>query len=99
LETAISEELTKLGQERVDPAVLDRARVKLATDQLRSLRDNGTLARMLTFYQTVAGDWHYLTTYADRVAAITPEDLRQTAARYFVGRNRTVVTLSREDQP
>ena len=98
LEKAIYEELNRLTTEVVSSEELERARNQLATDQLRGLRDNGRLARMLTFYQSVSGDWRYVVTYDKNVAEITGDDIRRTAERYLKPTNRTVITLSRQEE-
>jgi predicted Zn-dependent peptidase len=50
---------------------------------------------MLTYYQTIAGDWRYLVTYDREVATITPEEVMAVARAYFVPANRVVVTLDK----
>lgn len=96
VEAAITSELTRLVQEPVLEAELTRARNRLRVDLLRQLKENDGLARMLTYYQTVAGDWRYLTRYDQAVATITAAEVQAVAARYFVPENRTVATLGRE---
>ncbi len=95
VEAAIDEELKRLATVPVSEADLEKARNRLATDRLRYLRDNGGLARMLTYYQTIAGDWRYIIDYDDVVAGITAEEIMAVAASYFTPKNRTVAILSR----
>jgi predicted Zn-dependent peptidase len=95
VEEAIYLELERLGREPVTSAELEKARNRLRTDFLRVLRGNDGLARMLTYYQTVADDWRYLVTYDQEVANITPEEIMAAARRYFIPTNRTVVSLAR----
>lgn len=96
VETALLAELQRLAAEPVTSAELEQARNRLRVDRLRGLRENEGLARMLTFYQTVAGSWRYLVDYDQAVASITPEEVQQTARRYLVPTNRTVVVLEKE---
>ena len=51
---------------------------------------------MLTFYQTVAGDWRYLVNYDRVMETITAEEIVEVARRYFRTENRTVASLSKE---
>ncbi len=97
VEEAIFAELERLTREPVPEAELQRARNRLQTDHLRMLRQNNGLARMLTYYQTVAGDWRYLVDYDEVIAGLTAEDVMQTARRYFRPENRIVTTVSREE--
>ncbi len=95
VETAIYQELDRLAREPVSPEELEMVRNRLRTDRLRYLKENSGLARMLTYYQTVAGDWRYLVTYDDFIAEVTPNDIMQVASRYFRPENRTVAVLHR----
>jgi len=67
------------------------------TDQLRQLRSNSGLSRLLTSYQTLAGDWRYVTNYQREIEKLTVEDIKHVANTYFTESNRTVVVLKRED--
>lgn len=95
VEQAIYAELEKLATEPVAEADLVRSRNRLATDRLRSLQGNGGLARMLTYYQSVSGDWRYLVDYDAQVAGITAEEIMAVAKTYFTSENRTVATLNK----
>ena len=96
VEAAIYRELEKLASTPVSAAELEQARNRLRTDRLRYLQGNAGLARMLTYYQVVAGDWHYLVDYDAVVAGLSAEDVRQTAATYLVPDNRTVAILGKQ---
>jgi predicted Zn-dependent peptidase len=96
VETAILAELERLRNEPVSATELAKARNRLLTDNLRALRSNNGLARMLTTYQTLAGDWRYLVSYEERISKLTDEDIRKTAQRWFIPSNRTVVVLQRK---
>lgn len=98
LETAIYAELDKLKNELVGDDELTKVRNRLLTDQLRQLRSNSGLARLLTSYQSLAGDWRYLVNYAAEIEKLSAEDLREVANRYLNESNRTVVVLQREDK-
>ncbi len=50
------------------------------TDQLRHLRSNSGLARILSSYQSIIGDWSYLVTFADKIDALTAEDIHDLVA-------------------
>ncbi len=98
LESAIYAELDKLKDELVDEEELTKVRNRLLTDQVRQLSSNSGLARLLTSYQSLAGDWHYLVSYAEEIDKLSAEDLKQVANRYLTKSNRTVVVLQREDE-
>lgn len=95
VEEAIYRELKRLADEAVSEADLERVRNRIRVDFLRNLQKNDELAHMLTYYQSVAGDWRYLVRYDQELASITPAEIQGAAARYFRKENRTVVTLAR----
>lgn len=92
---AIYQELDRLAREPVPADELQKARNRLRADRLRMLKENEGLARMLTYYETVAGDWRYLVNYDDVIATITAEDVMKVASTYFRPTNRTVAVLRR----
>ena len=98
VEAAVEEQLHRLASEPVSDEELALARKSLRVRRLRQMQSNARLAGMLTEYQIVAGDWHYLTTYDQQIATVTPEDVMETARSYFSAANRTVVTLGRQPQ-
>jgi predicted Zn-dependent peptidase len=96
VEKAVSAELERLAREPVPPEELEKVRNRLRIDHLRRLKNNQGLARMLTYFQIVAGDWHYATNYDSEIMKITAEDVKAAAAAYLVAENRTVAVLSKE---
>jgi len=98
VEAAIIKELDRLKNEDVSAMELQKARNRLLTDNLRALRSNAGLARMLTTYQVLAGDWRYMVSYEARISELTAEDIRKTAQRWFTPQNRTVVVVQRGEK-
>jgi len=100
VEEAITEELERLAKEPVSEEELETARKRLRTDRLRYLNGNSGLARMLTYYQTVAGDWRYMVNYDAEIASVTAAEVMEAARLYFDPSNRTVARLvAREKTP
>ena len=98
LESAIYEELERLKREPVSPKELERVINNLDADMMRALRSNSGLASQLAMYQALAGDWRYVVTSRDKVAAVTAADVQRVAARYFTKSNRTVGVLVKKSQ-
>jgi predicted Zn-dependent peptidase len=96
VEKAIYSELSRLGAETVASPEMEKARNRLRVDHLRRLKSNSGLARMLSYFQIVAGDWRYLTEYDREIVKVTAQDLKGTAAAYFTKENRTVAVLGKE---
>ena len=96
VEAAIVAELERLRSEEVSATELAKARNRLLTDNLRALRSNSGLARLLTTYQTVTGDWRYLVSYEERLNELTAADVQAVARAWFTPQNRTVVVVTRD---
>lgn len=95
VEALIYAELERLKTEPVSEVELNRARNRLVTDNLRSMRSNSGLASMLSSYEAISS-WRYLTTYADKLAEIDSAMLIAFANRYLTDDNRTLAILKRE---
>jgi predicted Zn-dependent peptidase len=98
VEDLIRSELERLAEEPVTAEELERVRKGLQADMVRGLQSNAGLAGMLSYYQAVAGDWRYITSHLAVLETITPEEVREAAARYLGARNSTVVTLVTDRQ-
>lgn len=93
VEAAIYEEIERLKREPVSSKELEKVLNNLDADLVRGLRSNSGLASQLSLYQAVAGDWRYILTSRDKVAAVTAEDIQRVARQYFTKSNRTVAVL------
>jgi len=98
VEAAITGELRRLAEEPVSEEELAQVRNRLRVDQLRSLKSNNGLARQLTFYQSVSGDWRYLIDYDRQIATVSAAEIMEVAGRYLVPANRTVATIGNQEE-
>ena len=96
LEEIIYKELDILKKESVKPEELEKAKNQLKADILRNIATNSGLAGMLSYFETVAGSWQYITKFSDFLEKVTPDDIMATAKKYFEPRNRTVAELVRK---
>jgi predicted Zn-dependent peptidase len=92
LETALDEEIERLKNEPVSDKELEKVKNQVRADFIRGLDSNAGLAGVLSYYEALLGDYHYLTGYAAAIDKITPDDIRQTARTYLTRENRTVAT-------
>ncbi|MBN1546705.1 MAG: insulinase family protein [Syntrophaceae bacterium] len=93
LERLIYEEIERLKQKPVAPEELEKTRSQLRADYIRGLESNEGLAGKLSYFEVMTGDYRYLTTYLEKLAGITADDIQQAAQEYLVVENRTVATL------
>ena len=93
LEQAVYEELDRLKKEPVSPRELEKILNQLDAGEIRSLRSNSGMASRLAYYQAITGDWREIVRKRNRVAKVTPDDIRRVATTYFLKSNRVVATL------
>jgi predicted Zn-dependent peptidase len=95
LEAAWYAELEKLQNELVGEQELAKVKNQIAADAFRRLENPFFLALQLLYYEG-QGDWTYLNTSAERMVAVTPEDVQRVARQYFTKENRTVAVYTRK---
>jgi predicted Zn-dependent peptidase len=93
LEQAIEAELERLKREPVPEQELQKIKNQLKADFIRSLNSNNGLASMLSYYETLLGDYRYLTNYIKIIDKITSDEIMQAAQKYLRNENRAVATL------
>jgi predicted Zn-dependent peptidase len=99
LEPAIDEELEKLKQTEVPEQELQKVKNQMKADFIRELNSNSTLAKMLSYYEVLLGDYRYLTSYIKVIDKITPAEIMQAARKYLNRQNRTVAILTPGQTP
>jgi predicted Zn-dependent peptidase len=95
IEAAVWDELEKLKTESVSDKELEKVRNRVVANQARSLDSNGGLASSLSLFQSLIGDWRYLLREPKEVAALTADDVKQTATKYFKHENSVTVDLQK----
>lgn len=93
LEAEIYMEIEKLKEEGVSAKELDITKNRLKADFIRGLASNSGLASKLSYYETLAGDYRYLTNHINVIEKITPADIIRVAKQYLTKENRTVATI------
>lgn len=88
-EAAILEELRRISEEPVGSEELDRVR-KQARAQWVYTADGVSQQAVLLGSTEIVADGDFLAHFWDKVSAVTPEVMREVAARTFADRNRTV---------
>lgn len=96
VEKAVWEELERLKTEPVTKRDLEKVINNVEADLVRGLVSDYGMARRLTWFEQVAGDWRYITTSVDKIKAVTAEDIQRVARKYFTRDNLTVATLVRK---
>ena len=97
VEAAIYAELERLKTEPVEEKEFKRILKQVDASFIRGLSSNAGMARQLTYYEALAGDWRYILGWRENMYKITPEDIMKVANTYFIKSNRTVATLVKKE--
>jgi len=84
LKSAIESELEKVKKDPIADWELEKVRSSVEMAVLSTLQNNGGLADTLASFQTLYGDWRYLTRYQKEINAMTAADLQAAARRIFI---------------
>jgi predicted Zn-dependent peptidase len=88
----------KFKNELVSDRELQRIKKLNQRDFLDRMRNNESLAGTLASLEVEVG-WRYLTSYLQRIDAVTPEDIRAAAQKYIHPDNETVVYIIPGGEP
>jgi zinc protease len=89
LEAALQEEVERVKNAPVTADELARAKSQVEADFVFQADSVTAQARQLGYWAMV-DDWRYLTTYLDRIRAVTPETIQEVARKYLLRDGSTV---------
>jgi zinc protease len=89
LETALLDEVERIATTPITAEELARVQRRAEADFVFQTNSVTAQARQLGTWAMI-GDWRYLTTYLDRIRALTPADIEAVAQRTFTADTRTV---------
>ena len=89
LETGLLEEVERVGASPITDEELTRAQRRAEADFVFQANSVTAQARQLGYWAMI-GDWRFLTTYLDRIRALTPADIQAVARRTFTADTRTI---------
>ncbi len=93
VEKALYEELEKVKTQGITEEELKKAKNILLVGFYSQLRTIAGKANTIGTYEVYFGDYKKLLSAPDDFAKVTLEDVRRISQKYFIPRNRTVVTL------
>lgn len=94
LTDALTKEVKSWGDELFTQEEINKARRQILTSELSPLQTMSGQAGNYASGEFYAGDPRFAETYLQKVATVTPEQLRDVARRYFTPENLTAVVLS-----
>jgi len=83
LEKSIYLEIEKLKKEPVSEKEMKKIKNQLKADLIRGLDSNYHLASALSYYETITGDFRYMTEHINVIEKIKPEDIMAAANKYL----------------
>jgi len=92
-EEAVYAELADIIENGILEEELARAKNVLEADFVRSMQTVNGRASKIGRYEILFGDYREIMNVPGRYRAVTDEQVREVAEKYFANRNRTVVTL------
>jgi predicted Zn-dependent peptidase len=96
LAAAIDDVIDDLKTTPVSDRELRKVKNQLQSDFINRQNSNEGLAGMLSYYETLIGDWRYILSYDKIIEGITAAEIMETAKRYLVKDNRTMAIIKRD---
>jgi zinc protease len=92
-ETAVYAVLDDIAKNGITPAELEKAQNQIAANFYRGMQTVNGKARKIGTYEIYFGDFNEILKVRDRYRAVTIDDVKRVAGKYFAAKNRSVVTL------
>ncbi len=97
LEKAIYIEIEKM-KKNITEGEIQKVRNRTESSLVFTLESNMGIARYVSYYDTVSGDWRNFANYFESIATVERNDIVQALDKYFTKDNRTVGVLVREEK-
>ncbi|PWU17863.1 MAG: insulinase family protein [Verrucomicrobia bacterium] len=98
VEQGIYEALEKLKNDPVPTEELQKVKNNFAAAEYRRLTANSQILYHLIRHEG-EGDWREINLAGPRIQAVTPDDVKRVARKYFTPENRTVAVYTRKAAP
>lgn len=81
--TSMMAEISELKETLVDVTEVEKVRNQIEAELLWSMKSNMGLAKTLSFYKSLTGDWRYIYNVQKKIKSVTPEMIRDVVKTYF----------------
>jgi predicted Zn-dependent peptidase len=99
IEAAIAEEIEKVKTGHIAPWEMEKARTTARSSFVSSVQSTLSRAILLSQYALFYDDPELINTRAQKIAAVTAEDVQRVARQYLTRENRTVVITTPKAAP
>ena len=93
IQATIQEEIRRLAEEGPSAEEMEKLRNSVLNDTIRGRQSTLFRAQRLAEYALFDGDPNYINTETERYLRVTPEELRQSVARYLLTDNLSLVEV------
>lgn len=83
-------EIEKICNETISDDELTKFKRTIKKGILDGMKPNAQMAELLTYNEVIEGDWAEAFDAIDRVEALTADEIKQTANKYLIKKNRTI---------
>ncbi len=98
LESAVYEEIARLRNDLTQEDI-DRTVNRTESSMIFDLDSNKGIAHALSYYQTVFGDWKYVSRYLGEIRSVSVREITDAMDKYLIRDNRTVgILLNKKDR-
>jgi predicted Zn-dependent peptidase len=95
VEQGIYDQIAQLKEEEAPAEELQKVKNNFAAGEYRRLSANYPILQQLIYYDGT-GDWHEINDEGAKIQAVTAEDVKRVANKYFTKENRTVAIYTRK---
>lgn len=72
---------------------MEKAKNALTANFYKNYKTNNGIAHEIGYYHSLYGDWKNLYGFADKIKAVTANDVKNAAAKYFIKNNSTLAVV------
>ncbi|MES0490168.1 MAG: pitrilysin family protein [Leptospirales bacterium] len=95
---ATQEELSKIAENGVTDAELDKVKNNVMVELLGELSSNGGMADTLSYYELMLNDYNVFFDYIDRIQNVKSEDIQAIVQKTFIDRKNTTVWIKKPEK-
>ncbi|MCB1232596.1 MAG: insulinase family protein [Verrucomicrobiae bacterium] len=96
VQSELLDEIDLLRREGLETEEFERARSSFLGREIMNRQSAQQLAARTAVDEVIGVGWDHFRSTPDAIRALTPEQIRETAARYFAPEGRAIVRLTRE---
>ncbi|MGB3620792.1 MAG: pitrilysin family protein [Ketobacter sp.] len=94
LEDAIQEQITRLQEELADPDELERIKAQIISGIVYQQDSISSQANQIGSMEAIGRSWQEADAMLEKLAAVTPEQIREVANKYLIPDNKVVAILN-----